>query len=192
LNPLPCFGCGWDCPFGDAPCVTAIDKEGVQKAISDMLAPAGSAGSEIREMRNLPEPVVAFMGATAALARQRAKTHLARENKLEEIAFLAGEKDGEIAALKAATDEKDAEIEAKDAEILSLKRATDEKDAEIGSLKRATDEKDAEIAALARTCEERLQLIIRLDADLKRHVQEVGRLQAQVSKMTIDPPRKLN
>jgi chromosome segregation ATPase len=157
-----------------------------------MLAPAGSAGCEIREMRNLPEPVVAFMGATAALARQRAKTHLARENKLEEIAFLAGEKDGEIAALKAATDEKDTEIG-------SLKRAADEKDAEIGSLKRATDEKDAEIAAkdaeitaLARTCEERLQLIIRLDADLKRYVQEVGRLQAEVSKMTIDPPRKLN
>jgi len=37
-----------------------------------------------------------------------------------------------------------------------------------------------------------LQLIIRLDADLKRYVQEVGRLQAEVSKMTIDPPRKLN
>jgi hypothetical protein len=37
-----------------------------------------------------------------------------------------------------------------------------------------------------------LQLIVRLDADLKRYVQEAGRLQAEVSKMTIDPSRKLN
>ena len=55
---------------------------------------------------------------------ERGKAHLAREHKLEEIALLAGEKDGEISALKAATDEKDAEI-------ASLKGATDEKDAEI-------------------------------------------------------------
>jgi ADP-heptose:LPS heptosyltransferase len=198
VHPLPCFGCGWDCPFGDAPCVKAVEKEDVQKALSDILA-AGPAGCEIRGVQHLSEPVVAFMGRTAALARQRAKAHLDREHKLEEIAFLAGEKDGEIAALKAATDEKDAEIEAKDAEIVSLKRAADEKDAEIAALKKATDEKDleikakdAEIAALARACEERLQLIVRLDADLKRYVQEAGRLQAEVSKMTIDPSRKLN
>jgi ADP-heptose:LPS heptosyltransferase len=206
LHPLPCFGCGWDCPFGDAPCVLAVDSEDVQKAISDILDRPGLEGGEIRAMRNLPEPVIDFMGKTAALARRRAKAHLAREQKLEEIAFLAGEKDGEIKALKAAADEKDAEILEKDAENVSLKRATDEKDAEIVSLKRATDERDAEIeakdaeiqkkhaeiAALARACEERLQLIIRMDADLKRYVQEVARLQAEVSKMTIDPPRNLN
>ena len=111
------------------------------------------------------------MGTAAALARQRAKAHLAREQKLEEIAFLAGEKDAEILE--------------KDAEIVSLKRATDEREAEI-------DAKEAEIAALARACEERLQLIIRIDADLKRYVQEVGRLQAEVLKMKVDPPRNLN
>ena len=213
LNPLPCFGCGWDCPFGDAPCVHAIGTGEVQNALADMLARTGSAGCEIRETRNLREPVVAFMGRTADLSRQRSKAHLAREQKLEEIALLAGEKDGEISALKAATDEKDAEIaslkgaadgkdaeiaslkgaaDEKDAEIASLKGATDEKDAEIASLKRATDEKDAEIAALARACEERLQLINRLDADLRHYVHEAGRLQAEVLKMKVDPPRNLD
>jgi hypothetical protein len=154
LNPLPCFGCGWDCPFGDAPCVGAVGTGEVQNALSDILARAEPPGCEIRETRNLPEPVIEFMGRTAALARQRGRAHLARELKLQEIAFLAGEKDGEISALKAATDEKDAEIEAKDAEIASMKKATDEKDAEIGakdaeiaSMKKATDEKDAEIGA---------------------------------------------
>ena len=155
LNPLPCFGCGWDCPFGDAPCVRAVGVTEVQDALSDILARPEAAACEIRGMRNLSEPVVAFMGGTAALARQRAKAHLARELKLQEIAFLAGEKDGEISALKAETDGKDAEIaslkkadDEKDAEIASLKAATNEKDAEIISLKRADDEKDAEIASL--------------------------------------------
>ena len=141
LNPLPCFGCGWDCPFGDAPCVRAIRVAEVQDALSEILSGSGPAGCEIREARNLPEPVVEFMGRTAALARQSAKSHLARELKLEEIAFLAGEKDGEISALKAETD-------GKDAEIASLKRADDEKDVEIASLKKATDEKDLEIVSL--------------------------------------------
>jgi ADP-heptose:LPS heptosyltransferase len=144
LNPLPCFGCGWDCPFGDAPCVGAIGTGEVQRALSDILARAEPWGCEIREARNLPAPVVEFMGRTAALARQRGRAHLARELKLEEIAFLAGEKDGEISALKAETD-------GKDAEIASLKRADDEKDAEIASLKRATDEKDSEIVSLKRS-----------------------------------------
>jgi hypothetical protein len=171
VNPLPCFGCGWDCPFGDAPCVLAVGMEDVQRALSGILARTGPAGCETREMKNVPEPVVAFMGTAAALARQRAKAHLAREQKLEEIAFLAGEKDAEILE--------------KDAEIVSLKRATDEREAEINA-------KEAEIAALARACEERLQLIIRIDADLKRYVQEVGRLQAEVLKMKVDPPRNLN
>ena len=131
LNPLPCFGCGWDCPFGDAPCVGAIGAADVRNALSDMLARAGAPGCEIRETRNLPEAVVEVMSRTAALARERGRAHLAREIKLQEIAFLAGEKDGEISGLKAETDEKDAEIEAKDGEIHSLKAATDEKDAEI-------------------------------------------------------------
>ena len=199
VNPLPCFGCGWDCPFGDAPCVLAIEMEDMQRALADVLARTGAAGCETSAVNSVPEPVVAFMGKTAALARQRARAHLAREQKLEEMAFLAGEKDGEIAALKAATDEKDAEIaslkratDGKDAEIVSLKKAADEKDGEILSLKKAADEKDAEIAALARACEERLQLIIRIDADLKRYVQEVGRLQAEVLKMKVDPSRNLN
>jgi hypothetical protein len=161
LNPLPCFGCGWDCPFGDAPCVGAIGAADVRNALSDMLARAERPGCEIREMRNLPETVVDFMGRTAALARERGRAHLAREIKLQEIAFLAGEKDGEISDLKAETDGKDAEIaslkragDEKDAEIVSLKAATDEKDAEIeakdaeiASMKRSTDEKDAEIEA---------------------------------------------
>ena len=26
VQPLPCFGCGWECPFGDAPCIRAIGR----------------------------------------------------------------------------------------------------------------------------------------------------------------------
>ena len=185
LNPLPCFGCGWDCPFGDAPCVRAIEAGEVQNALSDVLARAGPEGCEVREAQNVPEPIADFMGRTAELARQRARAHLARERKLQEIAFLAGEKDGEISALKAATDEKDAEIASmkaatneKDEEIVSLKRADDEKDSEIVSLKAATDEKDAEIASLKAAADEKDAEIASLKAATDEMDAEIASLKA--------------
>jgi polyphosphate kinase 2 (PPK2 family) len=104
------------------------------------------------------------MGRVAALARERTAAHLAREQRLQETVFLAGEKDGEIAALKRATDEKDAEIEQKDAEIRNLALALEAARTDAAG-------KDAEIKNLARAADERLQLIIRLDRDLRAMVE---------------------
>jgi len=195
VHPLPCFGCGWDCPFGDAPCLKAISVPDAQQALDEALRRRDAPFYEVRELRTLPEATVSLMGRTASLARERAAAHLARQKKLEETTFLAGKKDGEIAALKRETDAKDGEIaalkgetDAKDREIAALKRETDAKDGEIAALKRETDAKDGEIAALKRetdgkdrenatllaTCEERLQLIIRVDGDVKRLCREVA------------------
>jgi ADP-heptose:LPS heptosyltransferase len=159
-NPLPCFGCGWDCPFGDAPCVRAVPAEDVRQALADLLRADGESGREVRELRQVPEAQAALMGRVAALARERTAAHLAREQRLQETVLLAGEKDAEIAALKRATDEKDAEIGQKDAEIKQLALALEAARADAAG-------KDAEIKSLARAAEERLQLIIRLDRDLR-------------------------
>ncbi|MBS4068884.1 MAG: polysaccharide pyruvyl transferase family protein [Sulfurimonas sp.] len=42
---LPCFGCYWDCEFGDAPCLQLVTVEAVKKAVSKALAQATSAAS---------------------------------------------------------------------------------------------------------------------------------------------------
>ena len=164
VNPLPCFGCGWDCPFGDAPCVRAVPAEAARQALAAILQEPGESGREIREVRQVPEAQALLMGRVAALARERTAAHLAREQRLQETVFLAGEKDGEIAALKRATDEKDAEIEQKDAEIRNLALALEAARTDAAG-------KDAEIKNLARAADERLQLIIRLDRDLRAMVE---------------------
>lgn len=38
VQPLPCFGCAWDCFFGDAPCVGTIPSASVQAAVQRLLA----------------------------------------------------------------------------------------------------------------------------------------------------------
>ncbi len=39
---MPCFGCGWDCLFEDAPCVKLPSIEDVKVCIQDVLQPSGS------------------------------------------------------------------------------------------------------------------------------------------------------
>jgi ADP-heptose:LPS heptosyltransferase/GT2 family glycosyltransferase len=174
VNPLPCFGCGWDCPFGDAPCVQAVGTADVQPALMDALHHGTAPFYEMRPLRNLPDAVATLMGRTAALARGRVATHLARQQKLEETTFLAEERDIEIVA-------KEHEIATKDAEIVTLKRETDAKDREIEEKDQEIATKDAEIKALLATCEERLKLIVELDDGLKKLVADAGRREAALA-----------
>jgi len=180
VNPLPCFGCGWDCPFGDAPCVRAVAVDDACAALADLLDGGEEEQSEIRELERLPAETAALMGRVAALARERTAAHLAREHQLEETVFLAGEKDAEIAALKDAANErsdavheKEAEVHEKDGEIKRLAQALAESRADAAG-------KDVEIKNLAQANDERLQLIIRLDRDLRAMVAR--------EKMNVDRP----
>ncbi|MBI5382530.1 MAG: glycosyltransferase [Opitutae bacterium] len=162
VHPISCFGCGWDCPWGDAPCIAAVAESAVQQALTDALRRSSEAFQEIRRLRTLSDDVDACMGRAAAHARTAAAAHLARQHQLEETAFLAGKKDAEIASLKATTDGMDAEMEALKRVADERQRAADGKDAEIAALKQVADErqrtadgKDAEIAALKKVTDER-------------------------------------
>jgi septal ring factor EnvC (AmiA/AmiB activator) len=186
VHPLPCFGCGWDCAFGDAPCVSAVGEDDVRRALSDVLrelpivaagaaaAPQRSAedGCEVRELRSLPETVIAFMGKAAAFARERTAAHQARELKLEEMGFLAGAKEDENQALKRVLDEREAELSAKESEI-------DEKDEENRALKKVLDErekdlstKESEIAAKDEEIRSLKKVLDRRETDLSTKDEE--------------------
>jgi heptosyltransferase-3 len=41
VQPLPCFGCNWDCHFGDGPCVKTIPATDVIDAAGRILAAGG-------------------------------------------------------------------------------------------------------------------------------------------------------
>ncbi|MDO8543842.1 MAG: glycosyltransferase family 9 protein [Opitutaceae bacterium] len=56
VQPLPCFGCNWQCVFGDAPCVKGITVADVTDAIDSMLGFAGLEwhGRPARDGREAP------------------------------------------------------------------------------------------------------------------------------------------
>jgi len=43
---MPCFGCGWDCIFADAPCMSLVAVKDVQKAIVSLYDSSGSSRKE--------------------------------------------------------------------------------------------------------------------------------------------------
>jgi ADP-heptose:LPS heptosyltransferase/GT2 family glycosyltransferase len=148
VQPLPCFGCNWDCYFGDGPCVKTLPVADVERAVNRILGLAESAVNEVVESANLPAEALRLIAASAPRHAALQRDRLDRQHKIEELKFETDSKDQEIADLKRAADERKAEADQKDLEITSLKQETDFKDGEIGSLKAETNTKDVEIASL--------------------------------------------
>jgi ADP-heptose:LPS heptosyltransferase/GT2 family glycosyltransferase len=148
VQPLPCFGCNWDCYFGDGPCVKTLRTGDVQRAVERMLGSGAVACDEVIEVGNLPAEALRLIAASAPRHAALQRDRLDRQHKIEELKSETNLKDQEIAELKQAADERKAESDTKDLEIASLKQETNFKDGEIASLKAETDAKDAEIASL--------------------------------------------
>ena len=51
VGEMPCFGCGWNCIFSDAPCVSLVSVKDVQKAVASLY---NSSASKKRENRVIP------------------------------------------------------------------------------------------------------------------------------------------
>ncbi|MBM3852929.1 MAG: glycosyltransferase, partial [Verrucomicrobia bacterium] len=138
VHPLPCFGCDWDCAFGDAPCVGAVTAADVIAALDRTLA---TATFEVCTVDHVSAETRAAMAAAAATHRARRTDHLARQHKLEELTQLDLEKDAEILA-------KDAEIQRKHAALTEREAAVAEKEREIAALKGVCDEREKTIFIL--------------------------------------------
>ncbi len=148
VQPLPCFGCNWDCYFGDGPCVKTLRTADVQRAVDRILGCGAEACDDVIEVSNLPAEALRLIAASAPRHAALQRDRLDRQHKIEELKSETNQKDQEIAELKRAADERKAESDTKDLEIASLKQETDFKDGEIAALKGETDHKDVEIASL--------------------------------------------
>jgi ADP-heptose:LPS heptosyltransferase/GT2 family glycosyltransferase len=155
VHPLPCFGCGWDCAFGDAPCLGEITAADAIAALD--LTLGGLETFHVRPVSHLTDETRTMMDKAATTYRASSAGHLARQHKLEELTALDREKDRELL-------EKDAEIS--------------EKDIANRELEVATREKDAEIAALKHVCDEREKTIIILDGYVRQFQSENGTIKA--------------
>jgi len=160
VQPLPCFGCNWDCYFGDGPCVKTLAPADVRRAVEQLLAAAPEAPLDnVLEVRNLPPEALALIAASAPRFADLQQDRLDRQHKIEELKRETDTKDIEIAALKTAATERKTEMEAikaeleaecatKDTEITALKSETDTKDTEIAALKTAATDRKTEMEAI--------------------------------------------
>jgi ADP-heptose:LPS heptosyltransferase/GT2 family glycosyltransferase len=159
VQPLPCFGCNWDCHFGDAPCVKFISSGDAISAVRRLLAAGEKPLDAIHEAQNVSADAQRFITAVTPRYRALQGDRLDRQHKIEELTHLGREKDVEITDLKRAAEERKTEMESikaeleaecaqKDTEIADLKHESNTKDAEIASLKHEADVKDGEIASL--------------------------------------------
>jgi len=135
VQPLPCFGCGWECAFGDAPCLGTIAVEDATAALDFAIANRGRDFAEVRAVEHLPAATRDLMGATAARFRALWDASLSRQHQIEgkDAAILEKEasifqKEHEITALKAACEERlqtiyvlDAHVKNFQAENVTLK-----------------------------------------------------------------------
>lgn len=171
VNPLPCFGCGWDCVFGDAPCVKQIAPAAVQTALTAVLERPAEGDCAVDEVHHFLPETAELMGEAARRWRERAAALDHREREFQETVRLASAKDGEIRQLKTSANIKDDEIN-------SLKRETDGKDREIGDLKAAAVEKDNEIEIKDREIASKEAEIDAKEAEIHSKEQEIDAIKA--------------
>lgn len=187
VQPLPCFGCRWDCLFGDAPCVKTLSVQKVKELVERLLD-AGTAPLDlVMEERDTGAEALALIRAVTPRYRSLQEDRLARQHKIEELTHLGREKDTEIAALKTAAEDRKTEMEAikaeleaecaqKDTEIAQLKSEADTKDNEIASLKAETNTKDGEIASLKNEADTKDSEILSLKAEANTKDAEIAQL----------------
>jgi ADP-heptose:LPS heptosyltransferase len=182
VQPLPCFGCNWDCHFGDGPCVKTIPASDVISGVERILAAGDRPIDEVVEAHPLSADTVAFIGAATpgilALKSDRVK----RQHKIEELKSETDLKDVEIADLKRAADERKREMESIKAE---LEQECADKDKEIDELKAETNTKDVEIADLKRAADERKREMESIKAELEQECadkdKEIDELKAETN-----------
>jgi ADP-heptose:LPS heptosyltransferase len=185
---LPCFGCRWNCHFGDAPCVKDIPIAEVLKSL-DLFLTSELEGLTINKLR--PDDVrVARLWQEArkryfdkAFAlHETSRSLLGKEQALQERDRLIGEKDQALQERDRLIGEKEQALQERDRLIGEKEQALQERDRLIGEKDRALQERDRLIGekdqALQegdRLIEERdqvLQNLARASNDQQRTIQE--------------------
>jgi hypothetical protein len=61
VEELPCFGCGWECIFGDAPCMNTISVEDARIAIRKCLQNEAVESNILRSSLKIPEETAQYI-----------------------------------------------------------------------------------------------------------------------------------
>ncbi len=188
VQPLPCFGCGWDCAFGDAPCIGGIPVEPVMAAVDSALTRTEADFSEIRSVEPLSAETRALMAKAAHQYRQSRRDHLARQHKLEELTALDREKDHdieaknrEISALKATCDEREKTVIRVDGYARALTAQVETLQADRALLEENLRRLPGDATRTAKILADQSVHIRNIEALLKIREQELAELKATIA-----------
>jgi len=180
VQPLPCFGCNWDCHFGDGPCVKTIPASDVIAGVEHILGAGDLALNDVVESRALGAGVLKLISASTPGILSLKRDMLDRQHKIEELKAETDSKDIEMTALKSAAEDRKNEMEAIKAE---LEEECADKDKEI-------EEKDVEIADLKRAAEDRKKEMEAIKAELEEECadkdKEIGELKAEADTKDVE------
>ncbi len=174
VQPLPCFGCGWDCAFGTtaAPCLTGITAADAITALDDTLTQPATPFA-VRPIERLPVSTRELIAASSAHYRSLRTAHLARQHKLEELTAFDREKDAAILEKETSIAEKEREINAKEQEI-------DSKEREINSKEREINSKEAEIQSKEREIHSKEREINSKEAEIHSKEREINSKEVEI------------
>jgi ADP-heptose:LPS heptosyltransferase len=184
VQPLPCFGCNWDCHFGDGPCVKTIPTFDVIQGIEKVLGAEGRPMNAVIESRAIPPESVKLIASMTPGILALKKDRVDRQHKIEELKAETDFKDVEIGGLKVAADERKAEMESIKAE---LEKECADKDTEIDEMKAETNSKDVEIGELKVAAEDRKKEMESIKAELE---QECADKDAEIEEMKAETNTK--
>ena len=173
VHPLPCFGCGWDCAFGDAPCLGEIRVADATAALDRTLA---TDRFEIMPVQHLAAETQAMMGRAAARYRASRADHLARQHKLEELTALDREKDREIVSLKQVCDEREKTIFILDGHVRNFQTENGAIKAELAVKEKTLAALPADAAKAAQTIADQVVHIRNIEALLRQRDTELAEL----------------
>lgn len=181
VHPLPCFGCGWDCAFGDAPCLGGLQIADATAALDRALAATEFA---IMPVQHLAAETQDMMGKAATRYRESRAGHLARQHKLEELTALDREKDGEIASLKQVCDEREKTIFILDGHVRNFQAENGAIKAEIAVLQKTLGALPTDAAKAAQTIADQVVHIRNIEALLRQRDSELGELRSSTANRT--------
>jgi ADP-heptose:LPS heptosyltransferase/GT2 family glycosyltransferase len=179
VHPLPCFGCGWDCAFGNAPCVGEITVQDVSAAIDHALGPAPDF--RVLEVQHLAAETRDMMGRAALRYRETSTGHLARQHKLEELTALSQEKDGEISSLKAVCDEREKTIFILDGHVRNLQAENAVIKADRAVMEKTLGALPADAAKAAQTIADQVVHIRNIESLLRQRENEIAEVKTSAA-----------
>jgi ADP-heptose:LPS heptosyltransferase/archaellum component FlaC len=76
VQPLPCFGCRWECHFGDAPCVKTIPTDTVKTAIGRLLSSADDGSEDVLVEASMTPSELELIAKTAVTLKRSRYTRV--------------------------------------------------------------------------------------------------------------------